>query len=303
MRLLLNGFIFLFLCTMAFGQQQTGGVPAPDLFVLPTPMQATNNDINNNTLSSQKIDTTKKNLILIVAGQSNIANVGLTQYTPSNPTGLDELYVSDGAIYKAIDPALGVSIPTGGVAFPGLRIADTLVTNGKFDRVILVPISIGGTLIADWATGVESNRIQVALLRIKNRGITCGGTNQTCAIIWGIGESDEQAGTSQVSWTASFNTIVSNNSSFVGRWFVAEQTWWSGVSAAIQAAQTVASPSGVINNGAGIYAGPNADVLINSTCGGVACRQAANLPHFTDAGCASYAAAWVTALAASGAPF
>jgi len=80
------------------------------------------------------------------------------------------------------------------------------------------------------------------------------------------------------------------------------QTWnGTTVSAAIQAAQAAVL-------GGSVFAGPNADVMINSTCSASACRQnpdaggGVNL-HFSNAGSIAYAAGWQTSMHASGAPF
>jgi hypothetical protein len=77
------------------------------------------------------------------------------------------------------------------------RVADTLVTNARFDRVILVPIAIGSTKVADWATGDLSSRFQVTMLRLASRGITPATTEATFGGIFGDGEDDNLAGTSQ----------------------------------------------------------------------------------------------------------
>src|SRR5262245_16246844 len=106
-------------------------------------------------------------------------------------------------MYAAADPLLGT-----GMAFPGggfspggvsLRLADLLVSNSKFDRVIIVPVAIGGTSVAMWATGgVLSNCITAAMARLASRGIVPGMTNVTFAFVWGQGESD--GGTSQAAY-------------------------------------------------------------------------------------------------------
>jgi len=73
------------------------------------------------------------------------------------------------------------------------------------------------------------------------------------------------------------------------------QTWnGTTVSAAIQAAQAAVL-------GGSVFAGPNADVMINSTCSASACRQnpdaggGVNL-HFSNAGSIAYAAGWQTSM-------
>lgn len=315
----------LFYSFSAYAQAQARGTGTPDPYFLNEtnmPMGGTagssipSRDVNSKTLSSngQTLNTGVQNCVLIAAGQSNNANTAPSNFTPTHASALDNLNIYDGAIYKAADPLIGASFvnnapPAGG--HPTLRLADALVTAGKCVRVIIVPISIDTTTIAQWATGQFAGRLPTAILRIKQRGIVCGSANITCAILWGQGESDQLAGTTQTAYVAAFNTLVANAAAagFVGRWFVAKETADPAgtVSAAVQAAQTANSPSGVINNAAGIYLGANADALTGNTCNGAnACRQGDNI-HWTDNGSQAYATdatnGWMQALHASGAPF
>jgi hypothetical protein len=282
-----------------------------------------NKDTTAKTLSSQTVNTSVANLILIVAGQSNIDNMNYaTAYTVSNPSALDNLNIYDGAIYKAVTPLVGTSATGSGqanYAHAGLIVADALVTAGKFARVILVPVAIGSSSVADWgggtanagdfAAGTFVSRIPVALARMTQRGITCGSTNVTCAVIWGQGEGDTFYSTSQANYVASFNNMVTNaaNAGFVGRWFVAKQTYYnSATDATIQAAQTANATSGVINNSAGIYLGANSDALVGNVCNGSnACRE--DVTHFSYNGTVAYATdatnGWQAAMHASGSPY
>lgn len=251
-------------------------------------------------LRSQTVNTSIRNLVLIVAGQSNVTNVAPSVYTPSNPSKIDCLNVYDGGIYEAKDPLLGCDLnPTLGPGNPALRLADKLITANKFDRVVLVPLAIDASDLAFWLGDYANNRIPTAIGRLAAKGFTTQ-TNVTIAVLWGHGESDNLAGTTQANYVAGLTSIIasSRTAGFTGPWFVPRQTYISGgTSATIRAAQAA-----IISSGAGIYAGPDADTLIGTACSGVACRQA-DLTHWSDAGSDSYAAAWQTALAAYGAPF
>jgi hypothetical protein len=171
-------------------------------------------------------------------------------------------------------------------------VADLLVTNGKFDRVIIVPIAIGGTSVAMWGTGgVLASRVPAAMARLASRGITPGMTGVTFAFLWGQGESDRA--TSQAAYAASLGQVTTAlfATGFNGRAFINSQTWLSGVTNAnVVAAQAAAA------NSTTIFAGANADSL---TAGS---RQADNT-HFSDAGMASFATLIYNAMHASGAPF
>lgn len=280
----------------------TGGFTDP--FYLPTTVPGNTSQINLQpqglALRSQSVNTAVKNLILLGPGQSNITSVAPSAYSPSNPTVLDCLNVNDGAIYAAVDPMLGCSInPTLGPGNPLLRLADAWVTSGLFARVIIVPLGIDATAAADWGAGFCANRIPVAIARLAAKGIT-EQTNVTFAVPWAQGETDNQLGTLSAAYQASVGQAItaSRTAGLIGPWFIAKQTYIAGAaSATIQGAQAA-----LINHGAGIWAGPDADALIGSVCSGVACRQGDNT-HWTDAGSASYAAAWKTAMALYGAPF
>lgn len=252
------------------------------------------------TKRSLTINTAIRNLVLIVAGQSNYTNVAPTAYVPTNASVLDNFNVYDGAVYAAADPLLGAGwayTVLGGVGTNpspgniGTRVGDLLITNGKFDRVILVPVAIGGTTASDWSTGSMSNRIPTAMRRLLSRGIVPGTTNVTFAIIWGQGESD--AGTSQVNYTSRMNTVIASAAAagFSGRWFINKQTWIAGaVDANVQAAQ-VGLP-----NGSTVFAGADADSLN-------AANRYADNTHFNDAGMAALATLVYNAMHASGAPY
>lgn len=286
-------------------QNTTGGAPPDLLFLNPSAMLSPPN-LNVNAVSqtaAQTIDITKTNLIVIAAGQSNIADMAPSAYTPTNASSIFELNAYDGKFYPAVDPLIGpTQVPVGGtpeIGNPVLRAADSIITNAYFQRVYLVPIAILGTAVADWQTGPENPLIPVAVRRIKQKGVTCGGTNQTCVIIWGQGETDNTNGTSQSAYTNSLNAVIAAASAagFVGHWYVAKQTYDGATSAAIQAAQAA------VVNGTTVFAGPNADSLVGSVCGvgaNAACRNSTDNVHWTDNGSFSYAALWVTALHTGG---
>lgn len=276
------------------------GISKPDPNYLPpiTLNTCCGYEISGKARSSQTINTAIRNLVLVVSGQSNVCNNHGTTFTPVNGTKIDNLNLYDGAIYVATDPLLGtnkdaVSLGPGNFA---LRLADKLVTANKFDRVILLMIGIGGTAVAEWDTGVGSGRFAVAYSRLAARGITPGLTNTTIAILWGQGENDTFLGTSQASYAASLGNVITQarNAGFTQGsvpFFVAKLSWNGGsTSANVQNAQT-----GIVNHGANIWAGPDADTLDNTK------RQ--DNTHLNPTGADEFATLWQTALAAFGAPF
>jgi hypothetical protein len=141
-----------------------------------------------------------------------MTDVAPDNYKPTNGSAIDNFDINNGVIYKAADPLLSTTWvnnppPEGG--HPCLRLADSLVGTGagQFQRIIIVSNAIGGMTIATFAAGEFSGRLPVTMARLRQRGIVCGSTNVTCAILWGQGESDCSAGTSQASYEASFATL------------------------------------------------------------------------------------------------
>lgn len=252
-------------------------------------------DTTGRTVRNLALNPAVKNLVLLICGQSNMCGVASAVYSPTNGSVLDNFNIYDASTYAAVDPLLGcqyLAASLGGDARGniGTRVGDALITAGKFARVLLVPTAIGGTQIEQWATGNLAARIPSAIRRLADRGIV-EGPNVTFAMMWGQGENDHA--TAQADYEASFGKLAANvrAAGMNGRIFVARQTRMAGVnSATIRAAQAA-----VVNNGAGIYAGPDADAITAGRYG--------DGTHFDTAGLASLSAAWVSALGASGAPF
>ena len=302
MRGIICGILLSALAASGHAQTRSGG-PAPIDRYFVGPLTSPVN-LNNNPLSqtaSQTVDITKTNLVILVAGQSNIGDVAPSAFSPVNASALFQLSIYDGKVYPAVDPLLGTNNPTGFIGNPALRIADALVTAGFFQRIYLVPIAIGNTAIADWASGLEAQLIPVAFLRMTQRGLVTG-TNITVVGLWADGENDTSLGTSQAAYTAGLSTVLaqSRTAGFSGTWFVAKQSYnGTTTSANVQAGQAA-----VVSH-PGVWAGPNADALVGNVCGpsaNAACRQGDGV-HFSDNGSFSYAAIWVTAIEAFGAPF
>jgi hypothetical protein len=304
---LIAGLLFVF-ATAAHAQH--GGISAPDPFRLiadpPSSIagctnvyncNAGYNDTGGKTVRNLTINTGVKNLILIMVGQSNRQAIAPTAYTLVNASSVDNFSLYDSAVYAYADPPIGSSASTGGGAGPGHlggRVADKFITAGTFSRVIVVPLAIGGSSAADWATGGLSNRICVAMRRLQARfGSALSDPNVTMAIEWGVGETDGSIGTSQAAYTSSVNTVLSNATAcgFSGRMFVALETWLSGsTSATIRAAQAA------VVNGTTILQSGDIDT-INATG-----RQADNT-HLNDTGAPTAATLIYNALHASGSPF
>lgn len=252
-------------------------------------------DPSSKTVRSISLNTGIRNLVLLTSGQSNMASVAPTAYTPSNPTVLDNFNVFNGLNYAAADPMLGSTwhstLGSGGVS---LRVADLLVTNGKFDRVFIVPIASGGTSIAHHRIGgILHGNPTAAMARLNSKGLTPGTTGLTFAFLWGQGESDTTGATSQATYQAGLGEVLTAlyATGFNGRSFINLQSWVSG-----STSTNVRNAQAAVVNGTTIFAGADADSLT------AASRQADNT-HFNDAGMASLATLIYNAMHATGAPY
>lgn len=272
-----------------------GGVSFPDPFLmrseLSSPAGPGSNDTKNSSLRSAVIDPSKKTCVLIIAGQSLSTNITPTYYAPTTSATIDHLNVYDGGLYSVSGPLCGcttyLTIGPGNVA---VRIADLLVTNGKFDRVIICNVAMGGTAVSDWATGFCSERVPQVMRRLASRGITPATPGVTFAMVWEQGEADVGI-TSQIDYTSRWNTFYANYvaAGFSGRTFVNLETTPGDTTSGVRLAQAA------LANGTTIFQGGNWN--------NISAGNRADGTHFNDTGAALGAVAVVNAMAASGAPF
>jgi hypothetical protein len=249
------------------------------------------------TVRSPAINPALKTLVLITAGQSLWANTTPTAFVPTNSAVVDQMNIFDGAIYSIAGPLMGSTLNTG-VGSPGYgnvsaRVADTLVTNAKFDRVIIVSTAIGSTTASMWGdtTGDLYNRLPVVMARLASRGIVPGMTGVTFACVWGIGEQDNGNGTTQAAFAASASSFISTlqATGFNGRIFIPQETWNGGATSAnVRAAQASLW-------GGSVFSGGDMDTLNNT--------NRADTTHWNDTGAAAATTIMYNAMHASGAPY
>jgi hypothetical protein len=252
-------------------------------------------NVSSRTMRSNSVDTTKNNLILITAGDSNMASVGPSAYTVTNSTVVDNLNMYDGAIYAATEPLLSSTYFTafgpGGIT---ARVADAFIPT--FDRVICCPCSVGGSTTTMWAAGgVLYDRIPVVMRRLAARGITPDTTNCTFGMIYQIGANDNGAGTSQAAFEANVAQTVARavDAGFSGKIWIPQYSRLAGsTSATVRAAQAALIDSITYFDGGDIDA-------ITATASNL---QADNT-HFSTAGQAAVATQYKTQMSATGAPF
>ncbi|MGZ2449570.1 hypothetical protein ACVIRO_002324 [Rhizobium ruizarguesonis] len=205
-------------------------------------------------------DIGERTAVIVFIGQSLSVNSVPVAYVPVN-SNIDQLNIWDGKLYGAKDPLLGVN---GGSdpAHKGtwlLRMADKLISDGVYDRVIIVPMSVGNTRVGQWSDpNLEPylfRRINTVGLRMRDAGLPC------TAIMWGQGESDTSANTSQASYASSLQKVIAEfNRAIPGcPVLVAQEAYYYGnTNAGILAAQAS------VVNGSTVFAGENVELIGSS---------------------------------------
>lgn len=285
----------------ALAYSAAGGViSAPDPLIINPTTVANGANVTAFTDTTGKSSATlpaaaSTHLVLVIAGQSNMANTFTSAYTPTHTGHVFNFNIFNGLTYAAADPLLGCTrsgAPYGDGNMAG-RIADKLLTAGPATDVTLVPIAVDASSCDDWNNGALRTYFRTTYARLRMRGLTA------TAILWGQGETDTFLGTGQGAYGASLSALIARTREygFTCPWFVAQETMYTNsTSSAIRAAQ-----AGVVDHASGIWAGPDADTLTGATN-----RDTVITPtntHFTDTGSDACAALWVTKLQAFGAPF
>lgn len=122
----------------------------------------------------------ERTAVLLTLGQSNAANEG--SLAPVETANVFNFNFFDGRCYEARDPLLGT---TGNGSSPWIRVARGLVAAGRFDRVVIVPIAVGGSGIRHWAPdGYLFPRIGRAKAALDAAGLA------PTHVLWHQGESD-----------------------------------------------------------------------------------------------------------------
>lgn len=238
------------------------------------------------TTASSTITGGEKTGLIFAAGQSRITNQPTTTaYTPTNDTKVHQINIYDGLVYKMKDPVLGAGGSEGSYLS---KLGDSLINNGVFQRVIFVPIGIGGTATTQWITGDLRYRILVAGRRARALGYAASNADLYKAIIWENGQTDVANGVTSAAYQANIITIqgLFAETGFAVPFFIAQSTMNNNVTdSTIRAAQAA-----LVNNGALRYAGPDLDTLTGGT------NLQGDGTHFNDTGNTSAATLWKTAL-------
>lgn len=216
-------------------------------------------------------------LVLVTFGQSNAANSVVGRFGPV--TGVDNFNPLDGRCYAARDPLLGAGGSGGSVWMP---LAGEIIASGLASRVIVVPIGLGGTRVADWAPGGRLvGRLRQALDAMSAAGLSAH------AFLWHQGESDR--GTARDAYQQAFLAmvrVIRASGSRAPIYVARASRCDSSIGPDIRAAQ---SDLGSNYPELGLRSGPDTDTLA-----GPVWREGC---HFTRAGAVRHASLWFDVLA------
>jgi hypothetical protein len=121
-----------------------------------------------------------RSAIFLTLGQSNAANESELAFQPGD--GVFNFSFFDSKCYVAQDPLLGATGTAGSV---WSRLGDKLVRSGAYDRVLFVPIAVGGSRVQAWAPeGLHFPRLVAVQKALASQGL------KPTHVLWHQGESD-----------------------------------------------------------------------------------------------------------------
>jgi hypothetical protein len=215
--------------------------------------------------------------VLLVLGQSNAANtVRGFLYEPKRRTL--NFNALDGRCYVAQEPLLGMY--ERGQEWRGDGSIWTMVADRLPGQVVVAPIALVGSSVADWSEGYAHERLALALSGLSKVGLS------PTWVVWHQGETDAQEGTSGEEYVRHFERVVATirGAGFDAPIYVAQATiCGSFPSEEIRAAQ--AALAGL----PGVRPGPDTDALSHVGLRYDGC-------HFSAEGAKRHADLWVDAL-------
>lgn len=236
-------------------------------------------DTGGRTQVSPALVGGESTLVMVVPGQSLSGNWSGTVFTPVN-TKTENFNFFNGGVYRAQDPLLGCDGVAGNLF---TRLADKIITEADYQRVIIAPIGLGGSPFSIWQ-GSAAERITVLGRRLSAAGLLSADIK----ICLQQGESDAQLATTEANCETAILAIRSamTTAGITGPMYVAKSTWANGIPAGGTAVRNACTD---VVNGTTIFAGPDTDTLNNT-------NRDATLIHFNATGAAAAANLWYTAL-------
>lgn len=140
---------------------------------------------------------TERTAVLLIAGQSNAANNGAQRHTTRYPRRVVNFL--GGRCYVAASPLLG---STGFAGEYWTVMADRLIDAGTFDHVVLAPVAVGASDVAQWAEGGALNASMLPLLQDLTTHY------RVTHVLWHQGESDFALKTDPAHYRGQFLSFV-----------------------------------------------------------------------------------------------
>lgn len=137
--------------------------------------------------------------VILIAGQSNAANSGAARHMTRYPDRV--LNFVAGRCFVAASPLLGSNGSAGEL---WTLLADKLIDSGAFDRVILAPVAVGATKVAQWAEGGDMNAT------MKPLTAALVSRYRVTHVLWHQGESDLMLGTDADSYRKYFLSFAAS---------------------------------------------------------------------------------------------
>ena len=227
------------------------------------------------------LESDNKTMIALAFGQSNAANFGKNVYTTHNASVFNYY---GGKLYTAKDPLMGTTGKGGSV---WTRLGDKLIDSGLYDKVIFIPIAVGGSAIERWAPGGDCfKRLQQTLQALDNQHI------RLTHIFWHQGETDNLLNTSGEKYKKHLDGILQTLRKYQSADFY--------ISVASYHSAATAEPLGVdsvirngqkefINENKCVLVGPDTDTIIHAI-------HRHDSVHFSDFGMNAFAQLWFNAI-------
>jgi hypothetical protein len=219
-------------------------------------------------------------MVALVFGQSNSANHGETPYTPKRSV----YNFFDGKCYVAADPLLGA---TGNGGSVWSRLGDMLVDEGMYDKVLFVPIGVGGTPIVRWTVnGDLHRRIIETIFQLNKKKI------RITHMMWHQGEADRVMGTKKDDYKRMFMAMLQDirKHGVDAPIYVAVATLCGSAPEGLEIQQAQRE---LVNTDIKIYPGAFSDEIQSILDRHDAC-------HFSNAGMQKHAHLWLMAIKLSG---
>ena len=192
-------------------------------------------------------EASEETMVLVVIGQSGAANTGDTQYSSNERV----LNFFEGECYMAVDPLLGATYIGGSI---WTRFGDLVIKEGLYNKVVIVPVAVGGTTAKAWAhekelKGLLNNTVKY----IKAKGM---GTTH---VFYMQGEADTLYKTTQKDYEKHLKNLIG----YLRTQGIVSPVWISittrvneGVSQHIREAQ-----KNIIDSTDNVFAGPDTDTV------------------------------------------